>query len=223
MSKPKIHPSLMAAYVTALATVFAACVAIFPKSSSSATNRTPRTETPVDQRDPNNWTPLYRAARDNNAASVQRLLEQGADPNTPDNHGLTPIFQAARRGNPQMVRTLMDKGAAVDVASDLKETPLHYAAASGDPETIKAIALDKNGNPALNVNAEDIHGQRPLHYAAKQGSVDAVKLLLDLGAEDSKDDEGRAAVDLAANSKVRDAIKDAQPKLGHGNRFKIKL
>ena len=221
MAKPKIHPSVWAAYVTALATIFAATLAAVPKMSCK--NASAKSSTVVDQRDPNNWTPLYRAARDNNLPTVTRLLAQGADPNVKDNHGWTPIFQAARSGNAQMVRELMDKGAAVDLQSDLKETPLHLAAQSGDADTIRAVAVDKNGNAMVNVNAEDANGQRPLHYAAKKGSEDAVKQLLDLGAEDSKDDNGHTAQDLAANGKVRDLIKNAIPKLGHGNPFKIRF
>ena len=220
MGKPKIHPNVWAAYVTAAATIFAASVAVLPKLGCKGSTAS----SIVDQRDPNNWTPLYRAARDNNEATVKQLLAQGADPNVADNHGWTPIFQAARCGNAEMVRDLMAKGAAIDLQSDLKETPLHMAAESGSADTIRAIALDKNGNPTVNVNAEDAHGQRPLHYAAKAGDEDAVKLLLDMGAEDSKDDDGHLAVDLAANDKVRDLIKNAQPKQpGRGNPFKIKL
>jgi ankyrin repeat protein len=220
MGKAKIHPNVWAAYVTAIATIFAASVAFVPKLSCKNADSAASV---VDQKDPNNWTPLYRAARDDNVSGVDRLLAQGADPNAADNHGWTPIFQAARCGNAQMVRELMAKGAAVDLQSDLKETPLHMAAESGDAETIRAVALDKNGNKMVNVNAEDIHGQRPLHYAAKKGSADAVQELLVLGAEDSKDDEGHTAQDLAKNGKCRDLIKSALPSQGHGNPFKIKI
>lgn len=230
MGKPKIHPNVWAAYITAAATVFAAVAATSPKMGCNSPKPAP---TPVvDRKDPNNWTPLYRAARDNNAASVKQLLDQGADPNTPDRHGWTPIFQAARHGNSAMVRDLMDKGAAVDVESDLKETPLHLAAESGNAETIRTVALSKSDfnlgqgadvTPVVNVNAEDAHGRRPLHYAAKSGSLDAVKLLLELGAEDSKDEDGHTAEELADNGKVRDAIRDAKPKQPKGNPFKIRL
>jgi ankyrin repeat protein len=221
MAKAKIHPNVWAAYVTALATVTAASLAVFPKLSCGAPET--KANALVDQKDPNNWTPLYRAARDNNTSGVSRLLSQGADPNTADNHGWTPIFQAARRGNPQMVRDLMAKGAAIDVASDLKETPLHLAAASGDVDTVRAVATDRSGNTIVNVNAEDVHGKRPLHFAAKAGREEVVKLLLYLGAEDSKDEDGHLAQDLAANGKCRDLIKDSLPKKGRGNPFKIKL
>jgi len=221
MAKPKIHPNVWAAWITAAATIFAASVAIVPKLSCGRAEE--NSPAPVDQKDPNNWTPLYRAARDNNFSGVSRLLAQGADPNAADNHGWTPIFQAARCGNAQMIRELMSKGAAVDVQSDLKETPLHLAAASGNADAVKAVALDKNGNTMVNVNAEDVHGQRPLHYAARSGNADAVQALLDLGAEDSKDDEGRLAEDIAKNGKVRGLIHDAAPKKGRGNPLKIRI
>lgn len=221
MGKPRIHPNVWAAYVTALATVTAASLAVFPKLSCAQAEA--KKPVQVDAKDPNNWTPLFRAARDNNVDSVRRLLDQGADPNTADNHGWTPIFQASKCGNARMVRDLMAKGAAIDVRSDLQETPLHMAAQSGDAETIRAVAIDKNGNTMVNVNAEDAQGRRPLHYAAKKGSAEAVQLLLELGAEDAKDEDGRLAQEITSSSKCRDLIKDALPKKGRGNPFKIRL
>ena len=117
----------------------------------------------------------------------------------------------------------MEKGAAVELQSDMKETPLNLAASSGSADAIKAVALDKSGNQMVNVNAEDVHGQRPIHYAARTGSEEAVQALLDRGAEDSKDDEGRTAEDMAKTGKVRSMIHDALPKKGRGNPLKIRL
>jgi len=224
MGKPKIHPNVWAAYVTAAATIFAAVLAVSPRLGCEGTSGSQSPAVVVDKKDPNNWTPLYRAARDNNTTGVVRLLAQGADPNAADNHGWTPIFLAARCGNPLMIHALMDKGAAVDVQSDLKETPLHMAAESGNADAIRAVALDKSGNKMVNVNAEDAHGQRTLHYAARSGSEAAVQTLLDLGAEDAKDDEGHTAQDIAKTDKVRNLIKDSLPKQpGRGNPFKIRI
>ena len=219
MSKPKSNPSLLAAYICAVATIFSATVALLPK----LTCEVPKPISTVDAQDANSWTPLYMAARDNKTATVEALLAQGADPNKADNHGWTPMFQAARLGNAQMVKDLLGKGAAVDVQSDMKETPLHLAAANGDLDTINAIAVDKSGNPIVNVNAEDAHGLRPLHYAARKGHAQAVKLLLALGAEDAKNDQGQTAMDLASNNEVKDALRDAQPHKGRGNPLRIKI
>lgn len=219
MSKPKSNPSLVAAYIGAVATIFSATVALVPKMGCEG----PKPVASVNQKDANNWTPLFMAARDNKASAVQALLAQGADPNQADSHGWTPIFQAARQGNAQMARDLIAKGAAVDIQSDMKETPLHLAAANGDLDTISAIATDKDGKAVVNVNAEDSHGLRPLHYAARKGQAQAVKLLLSLGAEDSKDDQGQTAMDLAANNDVKNALRQAQPHPSKGNPLKIKI
>ncbi len=219
MSKPKTNPSLLAAYIGAVATLFSATVALLPKLGCDG----PKSVPAVNQKDANSWTPLFMAARDDKTAVVDALLAQGADPNQADNHGWTPLFQAARQGNARMVRDLVAKGAAVDIQSDMKETPLHLAAANGDLDTITAIATDNDGKAVVNVNAEDIHGLRPLHYAARKGHGQAVRLLLSLGAEDSKNDQGQTAMDLASNSEVKDALKQAQPHTGRGNPLKIKI
>ncbi|MEA2552574.1 MAG: hypothetical protein QOJ65_750 [Fimbriimonadaceae bacterium] len=220
MSKSRKNPSLIAAYIGAAATLFSAAVAIMPKPSCE---RPKETSVMVDAKDPNNWTPLYRAARSNNETAVQRLLAQGADPNAADSHGWTPIFHAARFGNSEMTRALLSKGAAVDIQSDMKETPLHLAAANGDLDTIRALAVGKDGSPIVNVNVEDSHADRPLHYAARKGRAEAVKLLIGLGAEDSKDDQGHTAMDLASNNDVKDELRKILPKKGRGNPLKIRL
>lgn len=219
MSKSKPNHTLITAYIGAVAALVSASVAVIPKLSCEA----PKPASAVDQKDANSWTPLFRAAAADKTASVEALLAQNADPNQPNNHGWTPIFEAAKNGNAQMVRDLVAKGAAVDIAGDMKETPLHMAAQNGDVDTIKAVALDKAGTTVVNVNAEDAHGQRPLHYAAKKGHVDAVNLLLELGAEDAKDDQGQTALDVAANGQVKDALRKALPQKGHGNPFKIRI
>ena len=59
-----------------------------------------------------------------------------------------------------------------------------------------------NGSP---LDATDVDGQTALHHAVAEGNGDAAAELLKRGAAaDKKDAEGRLAVELAPDQKVRD-------------------
>jgi cytohesin len=78
-------------------------------------------------------TPLGVAAGNGgNAATVARLLERGANPNTPDKYGITPLIEAARYGQRGIVQLLLDRGANVELRGPTGVTAL---AAANDAET----------------------------------------------------------------------------------------
>ncbi|HZT77117.1 MAG TPA: ankyrin repeat domain-containing protein [Vicinamibacterales bacterium] len=56
-------------------------------------------------------TPLMRAARTGDLATMRRLLDAGADPNERDVlNGWTPLFHAIHKGQLEAVRLLLDRG-----------------------------------------------------------------------------------------------------------------
>ncbi len=154
--------------------------------------------------------PLHAAVIHGRREEVRLLLEQGADVNSPDDHGMTPLSWAVWRGNEAMVQLLLRHAAdivqmirihdywlseqAVKVARlllaagmDLHErdrtgrTLLHHAAFLGLVK-MSRLFLDHGAN----VNAENAHGDTPLSYADKYDHQAVVQLLLEHGADPSK-------------------------------------
>lgn len=79
------------------------------------------------------------------------------------------------------------------MASDEPEesrSELHALAIAGDVQGIRRLA-------PRDVDVRDAHGFTALHLAADRGRVEAVKALLDLGADSSLKVDGSTALDLA--------------------------
>lgn len=85
------------------------------------------------------------------------LLEEGANPNWPNNFGKTPLMYAAQRNAIDSVRLLLAAGADVNARTRLPQDNCYYT---------------------LNTT-----GMTPLHYAVRYASQDVVEALLDAGAQ----------------------------------------
>ncbi|MDP8249068.1 MAG: ankyrin repeat domain-containing protein [Candidatus Tritonobacter lacicola] len=70
-------------------------------------------------------TDLMRAAQDGDTAKVKLLIEQGANINDRDAHGMTPLMHAAGKGRAEVVKLLLESGA--DASAEAGETALYDA------------------------------------------------------------------------------------------------
>jgi hypothetical protein len=138
---------------------------------------------------------LNAATFGNDTATVQLLLDAGADFDTPDTFiGLTPLMNAAGNRNLEAVKLLLAKGAKVNAVSKTEGlpkiqtgtvefggwTPLLMAAAFGPPEAVKVL-LDAGAK----IDAQDYRGFTPLMLAVGTDRYDrrTVNLLLDHKAD----------------------------------------
>ncbi len=128
-------------------------------------------------------TPLMYTAQFGNTALCKVLLAKGADVNAVDSRGDTAMMWATEHGHAEVARLIRQRGPKVSI---------FQAVAIRDVETVRAY-LDKG----TDVNARDAGGDTLLFGAVFSGSADAVKLLLDRGA-DPKGSEGRAPLGAAA-------------------------
>lgn len=120
-------------------------------------------------------TPLIRAAKAGDAASIQLLLEHGAIADLPNSLGITPLMAAAGVGSTtidirarfrneqsciETAKLLLAKGADVNAIRNNGQTALHGAALWGWNEFVRFLA----GNGA-NLHAKDKDGITPLDVA----------------------------------------------------------
>jgi len=108
-------------------------------------------------------------------------------------NGNTALMMAAFQKNKPAVLALLEKGAQINRPG---WTALHYAAAAGDLDIMKLL-LERHAY----IDAASPTGTTPLMLAAREGQEDAVKLLLDEGADAALKD--RAWHENAAEFAIR--------------------
>ncbi|GJM85040.1 hypothetical protein PR202_ga00768 [Eleusine coracana subsp. coracana] len=165
--------------------------------------------------------PLAHAVRGYKVDTVRYLLDHGADPNKPGEHGCTALHVAAGAGMCEVIQVLLSKGADVDSFSYCG-APLHAAIIGKQDAALKCNkALPIYYTPliaALHVHSlkcvkllikagADVKGVgqlTPLIAAANDGLTDFYKCLLEAGADPNvRDDGGQLPIEIAARNNRR--------------------
>jgi ankyrin repeat protein len=174
----------------------------------------------------------FAAVKRDEPGTLRTLLQRGFDPNTPDPAGRpglfiavsegavkaaevlvdwpktqvewrnakdeSPLMIASLRGHKEIVRKLIARDALVNKPG---WAPLHYAATGGHLE-IMLMLLEEHAF----IDAESPNRTTPLMMAAHYGSPQAVKLLLEAGADPLvKNELGMTAIDFARRANRKDA------------------
>jgi 26S proteasome non-ATPase regulatory subunit 10 len=155
-----------------------------------------------DVQDGSGWTPLMIACslKDGTGESiVDLLLRKDADVNTQTFNGQTALHFATSKGNLDIVRKLATHKASARTKDKRGQLALHRAAAVGSAPILRLLL--QNRSP---INATDMDGMTALHHAISEGHGQAALELLKAGAETDKENaDGKRAIDLAPDSKVR--------------------
>ena len=175
---------------------------------------------------------FFTAIKRDDARTVANLLSRGFDANTLDPKGLHGLFMAVQEPSPKVAdvmirwpktnvefRTAKDESALmlaalkghIDLVKKLIErgadvnkpgwTPLHYAATNAHLE-IMDLLLENHAY----IDAESPNKTTPLMMAAQYGNADAVKLLLEAGADATlRNQLGLTAIDFANKANRSDS------------------
>lgn len=129
---------------------------------------------------------LYAACGNKRKATVELLLEHGANLHSVyEGHG-DALFVASHTGHERVVRALLERGAEINVpgfgtldhkGAELANS-LHAASYQGHTHIVQLL-LDKSAN----VNSQDGHYSTALQAACVRGAKKAAMLLPDKGAD----------------------------------------
>jgi ankyrin repeat protein len=133
----------------------------------------------LNARGPEGSTPFMYAVLYTRAATLEKLIRLGADPNRRNDAGATALLWAAI--DPAKTQVLLAHGAEVNARSDDARTPLMAAGSRpGGAAVVKLLlAHGAKTNPNSNPSAES----SPLLEASLAGDAESMQLLLDHGAE----------------------------------------
>ncbi len=175
---------------------------------------------------------FFKAIKQDDAKTIQSLLQRGFDPNTLDPEARHGLIMAVAEPSLKVTEVLIQaKGINVNFLNSADESALMYAALKGYLAVAKSLIskdadVNKTGWTPLHYAATNGHvdviqlllenhafvdagspnGSTPLMLAAQYGTPQAVKLLLDEGADPlQKNDQGLTALDFARRASRIDA------------------
>jgi uncharacterized protein len=128
---------------------------------------------------PDGFTALALAAYLGQKASVEYLIENGADVNAlaTNKTGFTALTGAASQNHNEIAKILVKKGATVDHQYEGGFTPLMHAAAAGNIELV-TLLLQNGANP----NLKNSEGKTPLSFALEKSNSKLADILRKHGA-----------------------------------------
>jgi len=158
--------------------------------------------------DKDGLTAIMNAAEKGSVACLKLLVDKVNDKDHLDlkaTAGFNALIVAAAHGNLEAVEYLMQAGASVkELADNSGVTPLMYAAANKHMDVVKLL-LDKGG---VDIDAKHDNGGTALLEAATAGAIEALKFLMEHGADfDGVDDDGVSALMGVASAGSLEGLK----------------
>lgn len=179
----------------------------------------------INRKDNEGLTPLHISVMHGNLKTVEAIIKKGAIINTVDNYGRTPLYYAALYVKPEITALLLKNGANPNIADREGKSPLciGYSGSRDNGEILKALV--KSG---CKLNIRDNNGWTALHWAAFYGKEEAVKTLLESGADPLlKNKAGQTPLEMLKSEsisqpwlygEIRDILFMAEEQKRKGNR-----
>lgn len=121
---------------------------------------------------------LLNACKKGSIETVRQLLQCGVNPNACESNRISAFMIAAKYNHPEILAVLNEYGANPRHCNDYGHNALHYVTREGDigiiPDLINVHGIDPN--------AKTCFGDTAFLIAARYGNCDAMKILVEHGA-----------------------------------------
>jgi ankyrin repeat protein len=132
--------------------------------------------------DPTGDTLLMAAVRAGNPDAVRLLLDRGAPVDAVEpQYSHTALMWAARGDDTAILKLLVAKGATIDAATRVGEKPVVRPPGTGGGS--HGVGIVRSGVPPQGEQQPTPGGMTALLLASRDGHLDAVKLLIEVGAD----------------------------------------
>ncbi|XP_071964646.1 ankyrin repeat and SOCS box protein 7-like [Antedon mediterranea] len=169
---------------------------------------------------------IRKAVATGNLNKVQKLLLEGASPNTVDSNGWTLLHLAASRGTDRVLRILLQYGGNPEIVDRIGGfTCLHYAAMHGRTRLAR-ILLEVTKDKFKFIDTQSVDGWTPLHVSAHYGRDSFVRTLLHFRASvDMLSSKGTTPLQLAVIKQKLNCVRlliGAKAKINIQNGFPLR-
>ena len=106
------------------------------------------------------WSLLVIAVEELDVKEIEKLLNQGANPNAHAANGYTALHVMASVGDTRIASLLIQRGANMDSVALFGVAPIHIAARYDEHKIVKMLA-----QAGAKIDLTDEHRQTPLHTA----------------------------------------------------------
>jgi ankyrin repeat protein len=147
---------------------------------------------------------IVDAAMSGDLKTVRALVRQAADVDAAQTDGMTALHWAVQRRDLEMMNVLLEAGAKHDLTNRTGAKPVYLAAVNGDAAAIaRLLDAGEDANAVLTGEGETV-----LMLASQTGNPEAVKLLLERGADpNTQQFRGQTALMWAAAEGHADVVK----------------
>ncbi|MEM8564606.1 MAG: ankyrin repeat domain-containing protein, partial [Pseudomonadota bacterium] len=136
----------------------------------------------LEDRNSNERTPIFLAARTGATEALALLIARGAEVDAIDIAGGTPLHGAILESREQAITMLLDAGADVNIRSKKGSDALSLAATVGDPDIVALLTGAPGAGEGASAGGSK-GDSMALFNAVQQDNVTVVKQLLSAGAD----------------------------------------
>ena len=148
-------------------------------------------------------TPLLRAARHGQAAMVEWLLGQGADPEAQVNGRGNALYLASSWGHTAVISVLLDRGFDIIRGASVGLASLMMAAFGGHVAAVELLLSRKE----IQIDGQSGTGSTALYWASFENHPEVIGLLLKAGADPRIAlNDGRTPLDQARHGRSDECI-----------------